>query len=273
MILNQLKESCHYIHKKTSLRPQLAITLGSGLSSLVSEMDIEISIPFSEIPHFPLPTVEGHTGSVVMGHIDGKPLIALQGRIHYYEGYSWQQVVYPTHFLGHFGVKTLILTNASGGMDPRMKPGHLMLIKDHINLTGHNPLIGPNCQELGPRFPDMSQPYDLKLISLAKKILETQSLPYSEGVYCGVLGPTYETASEIKFMQQIGGHAVGMSTVAETIAAVHMGIRVCGISCITNLATGLTHERLRHEDIKEVARSVEKNLGCFVKEFIGQIQF
>ena len=271
MIVNQLQESCRYIHSQTSLRPQLAMTLGSGLSACVDEMNIDISIPFSDIPHFPLPTVDGHTGSMIIGHINKKPIIVMKGRTHYYEGYSMEQVIYPTRCLGFLGVKTLILTNAAGGLAPHMKPGHFMLIKDHINLTGNNPLIGPNAKDLGPRFPDMSQPYDSQLNLLAKKIMENQNLPCFEGVYCGVLGPSYETPSEVKFMQQIGGHAVGMSTVSETIAAVHMGLKICGISCITNLATGLTNETLSHEDVKNVAQSMEKSFCRFITELIGQI--
>lgn len=195
----------------------------------------------------------------------------MQGRIHYYEGYSMQEVVYPTRCLGQLGIKSLILTNAAGGLRPDMKPGHMMLITDHINLTGNNPLIGPNLEELGPRFPDMSQPYNRELTSLAKKIMEEDSLPHSEGIYCGVLGPSYETAAEIRFMQKIGGHAVGMSTVPETIAAVHMGLKVCGISCITNLATGLTNAILHHEGVTEIAQRTEESFRHLIKKLITQI--
>ena len=271
MILDQLRESCRYIHEKTALRPQLAITLGSGLSALVSEVEVDVSIPFSDIPHFPTPTVDGHTGAMIIGHIHKKPIIVMQGRIHYYEGYSMEQVIYPTRCLGFLGVETLILTNAAGGLSSHVKPGYLMLIRDHINLTGNNPLIGPNCLDLGPRFPDMSQPYNIELNTLAKTIMEAHALPHSEGVYCGVLGPSYETASEVQFMQQIGGDAVGMSTVSETIAAVHMGINVCGISCITNFSTGLTDEVLTHEDVQKVAQSVEENFCHFIKELVERI--
>ncbi len=268
LTLKSIDESCQYIYKKTSLRPRVAITLGSGLASWVKNVDVEVSLPFSDIPHFPLTTVDGHRGSMIFGHLHSQPILVMQGRIHYYEGYTQQQVIYPTRCLKPLGIETLILTNASGGLDPQMAPGHFMLIKDHINLTGTNPLIGPNIVDHGPRFPDMSQPYDLSLLSKAQKIMKDLQLPHSEGVYCGVLGPSYETASEVQFLQKIGGHAVGMSTVSESIAAAHMGMKVCGISCITNMATGLTRDRFTHEDVTVVAQSMEKDFGAFMGRFI-----
>ena len=270
-ILDQLKESCDYIHTQTHLRPRLAIVLGSGLSTLIKDIDQVTSIPFSKIPHFPQPLVQGHSGTMEIGYLDKKPLIVMKGRVHLYEGYSIHQVVYPTRCLSHLGVKSLILTNAAGGIAPHMQPGHLMLIKDHINLTGDNPLIGPNDPALGPRFPDMSQPYNRKLITLAKDILSQSSLPHSEGVYCGTLGPSYETPSEVEFIQKIGGHAVGMSTVPETIAAVHMGVRVCGMSCISNLATGIANHPLSHEKVDSTAQSMKEDLYKFIRTFIGRV--
>ena len=253
------------------MRPQIAITLGSGLSQLVDEMEVDASISFAKIPHFPQPSVTGHRGTMTIGYLNEIPLLVMQGRVHYYEGYSMQDVVYPTRCLGFLGIKTLILSNASGGLTPEIKPGQIMLIKDHINLTGNNPLIGPNLDELGPRFPDMSEPYNRKLNALAKKIMEEESIAYTEGVYCGILGPSYETASEVQFMQKIGGHAVGMSTVSETIAAVHIGLKVCGISCITNLTTGLTTKILTHEDVKKTAQLMEKDFCLLINKLIPQI--
>ncbi len=268
-ILKKLNETKNFIEQRSRVRPVVGLTLGSGLASFADEIEVVDRIPYSEIPHFSPPTVEGHPGDLIIGHIHKLPVAVLTGRIHFYEGHSMEHVVFPTRALGKLGVKTLILTNAAGGMDPKMKPGHLMLIRDHINLTGHNPLRGENVAELGPRFPDMTNPYDPELSDQLLKILKAHKVPHSEGVYCGVAGPCYETAAEVRYLQKIGGHAVGMSTVAETIAARHMGLKVVGLSCITNLSTGLSDEKISHEDVKAVAKRVEQQFVTVLKEFLS----
>lgn len=271
LLLENLKESVEYIRKKCSIKPRVGITLGSGLASFVDVVDIECKIPYSEIPHFSPSTVEGHPGNLILGQIENVPVVILQGRIHYYEGHSMEQVVYPTRVLAQLGIEKLILTNAAGGLDPNMTPGDFMVIEDHINLTGDNPLRGPNVAELGLRFPDMSEPYDRQMISMLKEILDAHKVQYSTGVYCGVSGPTYETAAEVRYLSKIGGHAVGMSTVPETIAARHLGLSVCGISCITNNATGITDKEVTHDEVKEVAAKVEKNFADFLHKFVQEL--
>lgn len=267
-ILENLKESVDYIRSRSKLKPRVGITLGSGLANFSKEVQIETAIPYREIPHFSPPSVDGHPGQMLLGTVGSVPVVILQGRIHYYEGHSMEQVVYPTRLLAQLGIQRLILTNAAGGLDPNMQPGDFMLIRDHINLTGNNPLIGPNIAELGLRFPDMTEAYDRELLAAAEKIMKKQGLRYSVGVYCGVSGPTYETAAEVKFLQIIGGHAVGMSTVPETIAAKHMGLSVCGISCISNLATGISTTPITHDEVKETAKKVERQFAEFLKEFV-----
>jgi purine-nucleoside phosphorylase len=268
MILKDLKQSVDYIKKRGSLKPQVAITLGSGLSQFANSVKAEAVIPYSEIPNFSPPSVDGHPGQLILGHLGKVPVVILQGRIHYYEGHSMEEVVFPTRVVAQLGIEALILTNAAGGLDHKMKPGDFMIITDHINLTGNNPLIGPNIQELGLRFPDMSEPYDMEFCEGLEGIMKKKKIPYTRGVYCGVSGPTYETAAEVKYLRQIGGSAVGMSTVPETIAAKHMGLRVCGISCITNLATGLSQGKVTHEEVKETAKRVENHFSDLLSEFV-----
>lgn len=263
-----LKEACGFIQSRISIKPKIAVTLGSGLSSFASELKEAVSIPFSEIPHFEAPTVEGHGGNFVAGLLGKIPVAVLQGRVHYYEGHDPHQVVFPTRVLAQLGVTKVLLSNASGGLDARMKPGDFMVIRDHINLTGMNPLRGPNPEFLGPRFPDMSDPYDGKLRSLLQRALENSKVRFSEGVYCGVAGPCYETAAEVRYLQVIGGHAVGMSTVAETIAARHAGLKVAGLACITNLATGLGTGHISHQEVKDIAKQVEKQFAQVVRDFL-----
>lgn len=267
-ILKNLEQSTKYIRKHSKLKPTVAITLGSGLSSFAKQVKVDAAISYGKIPHFVPPTVDGHPGELLLGTIHKIPVAVLTGRIHYYEGHAMPQVVYPTRTLAHLGVKTFVLTNAAGGIDPQMKPGDLMILSDHINLTGDNPLRGPNAEQLGPRFPDMSHPYDPEYISLLSGLCQKHKLRHSIGVYCGVAGPSYETAAEVRFLQKIGGSAVGMSTVAETIAARHLGARVCAISCITNLATGLSNDVLNHKDVKKVAAQVEKSFSLLLVEFL-----
>ena len=270
-LLDKIKQSVEFIQSKSQIRPRIGVTLGSGLASFANDIKIDTIIPYSEIPNFIPPSVEGHPGKMVLGYINEVPLVILQGRVHFYEGHTLDQVVYPTRVIAQLGIEKLILTNAAGGLDKTMKPGDLMVIKDHINLTGNNPLIGPNITELGLRFPDMTEAYDPEMSEIAQKTLQELGIRHTSGVYCGVTGPTYETAAEVRYLAQIGGHAVGMSTVPENIAAKHMGLRVCGISCISNLATGMSTSPITHDEVKEVAAQVEKSFSDFLFKFIDQI--
>lgn len=270
-LLQNLKESVDYIRTHSKLKPRVGITLGSGLSGFAKEIQAEAHIPYKDIPHFSPPSVEGHPGQMILGKVNDVPVVILQGRIHYYEGHAMENVVYPTRVLAQLGIQKLILTNAAGGLDPDMRPGDFMLVQDHINLTGNNPLIGPNIAELGLRFPDMTEAYDREMLTDAQTMMAKHNLRYKVGVYCGVSGPTYETAAEVRFLQIIGGHAVGMSTVPETIAAKHMGLSVCGISCISNLATGISKTPITHDEVKETASKVERQFGAFLKEFVSTL--
>lgn len=260
MIEEKLAESVTYIQKKTQARPHVAFVLGSGLSGFAKNVKVEKEFSFSEIPHFSGSTIEGHPGKFVIGTLEDMPVALMLGRIHAYEGHSFQQVVYPVRTMAMLGIRLLTLTNAAGSLSKKMKPGDFMVIRDHINFTGDNPLIGPNWSR-GPRFVDMTEPYDTQMSKLLKDALVKEKVRHHQGVYVGVLGPTYETAAEIKFYGKIGGNAVGMSTVGETIAARHAGIRVAGLSCITNLGTGLSKTKLSHEEVKEVAQLVEQKFN------------
>ncbi len=265
--MKELKETEKFLRSKVKRVPTLGFVLGSGLSSFGEKIKIEHEFGFSDIPHFCPSTVEGHPGRLLFGELEGVSVAVLQGRLHAYEGHSFQAVVHPVRSLAMLGLKDVVMTNAAGGLKASMKPGDFMVITDHINLTGNNPLCGPNLSELGPRFVDMTEPYNKKLTQVLMAALKAKKVRHSKGVYCGVLGPTYETASEIKFFGKIGGGAVGMSTVAEVIAANHAGLRVVGLSCITNLGTGLSKVRLTHEDVKAVAQKVEKNFEAALIEF------
>lgn len=270
-LLQNLKESVDFIRSKTKIKPRVGVTLGSGLAGFAKEVQADAIIPYKDIPHFSPPSVEGHPGQMILGQVGGVPVVLLQGRIHYYEGHSMEQVVYPTRVLAQLGIQKLILTNAAGGLSEFMKPGDFMLVSDHINLTGNNPLIGPNMAELGLRFPDMTEAYDREMLRQGEEVMKKNNLRYSVGVYCGVSGPTYETAAEVRFLQVIGGQAVGMSTVPETIAAKHMGLSVCGLSCISNLATGMSKTPITHDEVKETTKKVEEQFSLFLREFIQKL--
>ncbi len=268
LLLERLQESVDYIRSRSQIKPTVGVILGSGLGAFVKDVQVETSIPYSEIPHFVPPSVEGHSGFLILGHVGPVPVAILQGRIHYYEGYNMDAVAFPTRVLSMLGIEVLVLTNSSGGLDPKMSSGDFMIIEDHINMMGNNPLVGPNIKQLGPRFPDMTEAYDRRLIELMTGILEKKSIRYHKGVYCGVSGPTYETPAEVRFLQLIGGKAVGMSTVPESIAANHLGLRVFGISCITNMASGLSQQKLSHAEVTDTAKKVEKQFSECMKEFV-----
>jgi purine-nucleoside phosphorylase len=268
----RLQETVKFIRSKSKLQPKAGFVLGSGLSFFGNLVQVEHRFKFSEIPHFCPPTVEGHPGELILGHLEGVPVAVMKGRVHAYEGHSFQEVVFPVRTLARLGIQVLTVTNAAGGLNPKMKPGEMMIIKDQINLTGQNPLVGPNVAELGPRFPDMTDVYEPKLRALLKKALIKAKVRHTEGVYVGVLGPSFETAAEIKYFGKIGGGAVGMSTVAEVIAARHAGLQIAGLSCITNLGTGLSKKKLSHHDVAETAARVEKGFAAALTDFTRSLK-
>ena len=259
-LLADLGEGVRFVQSHTTLRPAIGLVLGSGLGAFARSLEKVTAIPYGEIPRFPTSTAVGHSGELVIGHSQGVPVAVMSGRAHYYEGYTMQQVVFPVRVLGRMGVKTLILTNAAGSVNVNYKPGELMVIGDHINLMGGNPMIGPNEDELGQRFFDMSEAYDPRLREIAEKACWKAGVTVRKGVYLALSGPSYETPAEIRMLRTLGADAVGMSTVPEVIAARHMGIRVLGISCITNMAAGVTKRPLDHREVLEVGEKVKAGL-------------
>lgn len=269
--LAKIQNAFRFLKTKTDFSPEIGIVLGSGLGNLADLIENPVSIPFTEIPHFPPSTVEGHEGRLIFGKLEGKPLMLLKGRLHYYEGYSMQEVTFPIRIMQAFGIKTLILTNACGGLNPALKVGDLVVIKDHINLSGENPLRGKNYDELGPRFPDLSKAYHPLLIELAEKVASEQHINISKGVYAIVSGPCYETEAEANFLRIIGADIVGMSTVPECIAANHAGIKVLGISCVTDISSPNSTEKITHEKVMEIALKVQPVFIQFVKNIVRQL--
>jgi purine-nucleoside phosphorylase len=271
MIEKALEQTKKFLDQQTTLRPKLGFVLGSGLSGFAKQIEMECELPFARIPGFAGSSVEGHPGRLLFGRLEGFPVAVLLGRLHAYEGLTFQQVVFPVRVLAALGVSTLVVTNAAGGLNKKMKPGDFMVIRDQVNFTGDNPLVGPNVP-IGPRFVDMSEPYDAGLAKILTQSLKEEKVRSHQGVYIGVLGPTYETAAEVKIFSRLGGGSVGMSTVAEVIAARHAGLRVAGLSCITNLATGLSKTRLTHEEVKAVAARVEDNFARTLITFTRKIK-
>jgi purine-nucleoside phosphorylase len=231
----------------------LGLILGSGLGAFADSFQNRIVIPFSDLPHFPSPTVLGHSGNLVAGYAEGVPVVAVQGRVHLYEGYSIEEVAIPARVLGYLGIRRLVVTNAAGGINPVFHPGDLMLITDHINMMGTNPLIGPNMDEVGPRFPDMSEAYDAGMRDIALEAAKREKITLRQGVYLGLPGPSYETPAEIRMCRILGADAVGMSTIPEVIIANHMGMPVLGLSCITNMAAGMLPRQLTHKEVMDTA--------------------
>ncbi|WP_017755658.1 purine-nucleoside phosphorylase [Calidifontibacillus oryziterrae] len=270
-ILSKMKEATAYIQTQAPNKPSIGLILGSGLGELAEEIEDSVKIDFSAIPHFPVSTVEGHAGKLIIGTLQGRTVVAMQGRFHYYEGYSMQQVTFPVRVMKGLGVETLIVTNACGGMNSSFQPGDLMIITDHLNMTGYNPLIGPNEDELGARFPDMSRAYTPELVNLAKEVAVKLNIDVKQGVYVGISGPTYSTPAESIMLRNIGGDAIGMSTVSEVIVASHMRMRVLGISCVTDMAIGEELEPLTHEQVVEVANRTKPKFISLVKEIITAI--
>jgi len=249
----------------------IGIVLGTGLGKLADEIEEARELPYTDIPDFPQSTVEGHDGRFIHGKIGGKEVLAMKGRFHYYEGYSMNQVVLPIRVMHFLGVKQLILSNASGGMNPEYQVGDIVLLKDHINLFPDNPLLGPNQNELGPRFPDMSEPYDHQMIKVIKTCADQLNLKLHTGVYAGVSGPCFETPAEYKYLRIIGADVVGMSTVPENIAAKHLGMRVAALSVVTDLGVEGRVETVSHEEVQQAAQNAEPKLAELVKSFLSQV--
>ena len=270
-MIAKINEAVASIQRVYDATPAVGIVLGSGLGSFTGEMSIEKEIPYSDIPHFPVSTVEGHSGKLIFGKLAGKNVVAMAGRFHYYEGYTPQEVVFPIRVMKYLGIKTLLISNAAGGMNPDFKVGDLMVIKDHISFLTINPLLGKNIDELGPRFPDMSEPYKKSLIVKAKEIAANANIELKEGVYCGVTGPTFETRAEYRLLRSIGGDAVGMSTVQEVIAAVHLGLTVFALSVITDIGIREEENRITHAEVLEAASNAEPKLTYIFKELIAQL--
>ena len=269
-MLEQIKNTADFLKNKTNFNPKIGIILGSGLGSFVDEVDIKFSFSYAEIPNFPISTVEGHSGKLIFGTVKGKEVVVMQGRFHYYEESDIQKVVLPVRVMKYLGVKNLIISNASGGVNPSYEIGDLMLINDHINLIP-NPLVGPNLKELGTRFPDMSEPYCKEMITFAEEIAGENNIKIQKGNYVGVTGPTLETPAEYNYFRIIGGDTVGMSTVPEVIAARHMKIKCFGISVITDLGVPGKIKVVTHEDVQNVANKAKPILAKLIKELISKI--
>ncbi|MCJ8342369.1 MAG: purine-nucleoside phosphorylase [Cetobacterium sp.] len=268
---NKVQETVEFLKNKVENRPKIAIILGSGLGDLVDFVENKKIIPYEEIPNFPVSTVKGHAGQLVFGQINGVEVLVMKGRFHYYEGYDMKVVTYPQYVFKAFGIEKMVVSNAAGGINKEFNPGTLMLITDHINSFGTNPLIGKNDEKFGPRFPDLSEAYNKGLIESAKKVANKLGIEYKEGVYAGVTGPSYETGAEIKMFSLVGASAVGMSTVPEVIVANYLGIKVLGISCITNMATGIATKPHSHEEVVHIAKVAGAQFCNWVAETISEI--
>lgn len=264
----KLEKCLKSIRKKTDFKPEKAVILGSGLGDYAEKIQIEKIVKYTDIEDFPVSTVQGHKGQFVFGYVKGVPVVLMQGRVHYYEGYSMQDVVLPTRLMGMMGAKKILLTNAAGGVNPSFRPGDFMMITDHITTAVPSPLIGPNIEELGTRFPDMSEVYSKNLQKIIRKSAKDCGIPLQEGVYVQLTGPNYETPAEIRMVRSWGADAVGMSTACEAMAARHMGMEVCGISCITNMAAGVSDAKLNHAEVQETADKVAEDFEKLVTDVI-----
>lgn len=270
---NKTKETCNYLSERINFKPEIGLILGSGLGTLADEIEEPIVIKYEDIPNFPVSTVKGHEGKLIIGNLEGQKVIAMQGRFHYYEGYSMEEVTFPVRVMKAIGVKTLLVTNACGGMNKDLYPGALMVISDHINFMGDNPLIGPNYDELGPRFPDMSNAYDTDLIELAESVSEKLNIEIKKGIYTAISGPYYFSRAELRMLRRIGGDAIGMSTVPEVIIAKHSGLRVLGISCVTDMAIADEIVSISHQEVIEVANKTRPKFIKLVKGIISEVNF
>ena len=271
-MLQQINETVSYIIKKIDFNPQIGIVLGTGLGGLATEISSVASLPYGEIPNFPISTVKGHEGRLIFGNLGGKRVVAMQGRFHYYEGYTMQELTFPIRVLKQLGIELLILSNAAGGVNPDYAIGDLMIIKDHINLMGKNPLLGPNDDNVGPRFPDMSEAYDKKIIRHFTKIARHHNVHFQTGVYAAVSGPTFETPAEYKYIRVIGADAVGMSTVPEAIVARHMALPVFAVSVISDLGVEGKIVEISHQEVIEAASSVEPKMTLILKQMVSELE-
>ena len=268
-LLQQLNETTAFIKSKYKEQPVVGVVLGSGLGNFTNGMQVDFEIEYSELPHFPVSTVKGHSGKLIFGKMANKNVVIMAGRFHYYEGYTTQQVVYPIRVMKMLGVETLLISNAAGGVNTNFKVGDMMIITDHISLFTINPLLGKNEDELGTRFPDMSEPYNKVIISKAKTIAKDLGYAIKEGVYCGVTGPTFETRAEYKLIKAVGADAVGMSTVQEVIAAVHAGMKVFAMSIITDLGIREEENVITHEEVLAAANKAEPKMTAIFKALVG----
>ena len=271
-LISNINETIEVIRKHTSEKCPVGIILGTGLGGLVKEIDVKHQINYEDLPHFPISTVESHHGKLIFGTINGKNVVAMQGRFHYYEGYSMQQITYPVRVMKFLGVETLLVSNACGGMNPQYRKGDVMIMVDHINLLGDNPLIGKNEDELGPRFPDMSEPYNNELIELAEKIAIENKIKVQKGVYVAVPGPNLETRAEYRFLRATGADVVGMSTIPENIVANHMGMKVLGISIVTDECFPDSLKPVNVEEIIATAMQAEPKMTLIMKELIKRLK-
>lgn len=270
-MLKKIRETADFLKSKMLTQPRVAIILGTGLGNLAEQITDSISIPYGEIPNFPISTVEGHSGCLILGKLGGKDILAMKGRFHYYEGYDMKQVTFPIRVMKLLGIETLFVSNASGGVNPAYEIGDLMVINDHLNMFPENPLRGQNLEELGPRFPDMHEAYDKKLIALASEIAAENSIKLQHGVYAGTQGPTFETPSEYKYYRVIGADAVGMSTVPEVIVANHMGIKCFGVSIITDLGVPGNFVEVSHEEVQRMGNAAQPKMTLIMKEMVKRI--
>lgn len=271
MIIEQLKETVAYIKQQCNTPVNIGIVLGSGLGNFIAELSVEKEISYNDIPHFPVSTVEGHSGKLIFGELGGKKIIAMAGRFHFYEGYTPQQVAYPIRVMKLLGVETVLISNAAGGTNPHFQVGDLMIIRDHISFFTVNPLLGKNEEELGPRFPDMSEPYSKVLIAKAKSIAEKLQIPLHTGVYTGVTGPNFETRAEYALIKLVGGDAVGMSTVQEVIAAAHCGMKVFAMSVITDIGIREEENIITHDEVLQAAKDAEPKLTLIFTKLIESL--
>ena len=273
--VDAIDEAVAAIRDRCAIEPRVGIVLGSGLGGLVASVDVEATIPYRDLPHFPISTVTGHAGAFILGRLGPTPVALMSGRVHLYEGYPAHQVVFPVRVLAKVldssGPRTVVVTNAAGGINADFRPRDVMVIRDHLNLTGQNPLVGLNPAALGPRFPDMTEAYSSELVAKVHGIAEQQGFQLREGVYAGLLGPSYETPAEIRMLKTLGADAVGMSTVLEVVALRHMGVRVLGLSCITNLAAGMAGAPLSHDDVKTEALEMQARVTRLVAETVQSL--
>jgi purine-nucleoside phosphorylase len=267
-----IEEAKRFIESRTPLQPDVAVVLGSGLGGFADELSERTEIPYSEIPGWPASTAAGHAGKLIIGTLGMQEVVVMAGRAHLYEGYTPAQVTYGVRVLGKLGVRSMVFTNAAGGINSRLERGGLVLISDHINLQGVNPLVGPNDDSLGPRFPDMSEAYSREYRDIASAAAVELCIPMTEGVYAAMLGPSYETPAEIRFLRTIGADVVGMSTVLEAIAANHMGVKCLAISCVTNMAAGILPQKLSHAEVMETGEQVRDTLIRFLKAVLPKLE-